>query len=68
MDERHPQDRQLYMDRRHEKARGRQILRDTVSRRMQTFFITLRAAFPEDSDALLQRIEAQAIPREHRSN
>jgi hypothetical protein len=68
MDDRHQQERPLYMDRRHERVRGRQILRDAVSRRLQTFFITLRAAFPEDADALLQRIEAQATPREHRSN
>jgi hypothetical protein len=67
MDERHQQARQLYIDRRHEKAHDRQILRDAVSCRMQSYFITLRATFPcADANALLQRVELQSTPREHR--
>jgi hypothetical protein len=67
MDERHQQARQLYMDRRHEKAHDRQILRDAVSCRLQTYFVTLRATFPSDANALLQRVELQTTPRKHRS-
>jgi hypothetical protein len=63
MDERHQQARQLYMGRRHEKAHDRQMLRDAVSCRLQAYFITLRATFPEDANALLQRVELQAAPR-----
>jgi len=63
MDERHQQARQLYLDGRRERARDRQELRNGVSCRLQDYFITLRAAFPEDADAILQRVELQATPR-----
>jgi hypothetical protein len=65
MDERHKQARQLYMDGRRDKAHDRQMLREAVSYRLQTYFITLRAAFPADTNALLQRVELQTAPREH---
>jgi hypothetical protein len=61
MDERHKQARLLYSDGRHEKAHDRQMLREAVSCRLQTYFITLRAAFPADINALLQRVVC--IPR-----
>jgi len=57
MDERHQQARQLHIDGRHEKMRGRQVLRDAVSCRLQAFFISLRASFPLDAAAILQRAE-----------
>jgi hypothetical protein len=66
MDERHQKARQLDMGRRHEKAHDRQMLREAVSCRLQTYFITLRAAFPADTNALLQRVELQTTPSEHR--
>lgn len=63
MDEQHQQARRLYADRRH---RDRQMLRDSVSRRLQTYFITLRETFPSDANVLLQRVELQTTPYEHR--
>lgn len=64
MDERHQQARQLYMERRHEKAHDRQMLRDAISDRLQSYFITLRETFPSDANAQLQRVELQTTARE----
>jgi hypothetical protein len=60
MEERHQQACQLYVDERYEKARVRHVLRDAVSSRLQTYFITLTAGSPENADALLRRVELQA--------
>jgi hypothetical protein len=62
MDERHQTAHQLYLEGRRDKARDRRRLLDAVSCRLQAFFITLRARFPEDADVILKRVEAQATP------
>jgi len=45
------------MDGRNERLRGRQALRNAISRRLQSFFITLRSTYPENANTRLQRAE-----------
>jgi hypothetical protein len=52
---------QLYLGGRQDKARDRRRLLDAVSCRMQSFFITMRASFPEDAVAILERAERKAL-------
>ena len=42
---------------------SKQRVRVILAHRLQSFFITLRARFPEDADAILKRVEQQATPR-----
>lgn len=65
MDERQQDARQFDLDVRHEKTRGRQILRDAVSCRLRAFFVTLRAEFPQEADVILQRAERRAARQGH---
>ncbi len=65
MDNRHQNQRHLYLDERHEKARCRQSVLDAISNRLQSFFITLRADFPSDADGLLRRAERQTLRLNH---
>ena len=63
MEDRHHQARQLHMDGRDEKTRERQRLVETVSCRLQSYFVTLRRKFPHDADAVLLRAEQLAPAR-----
>jgi hypothetical protein len=47
---------------------GRYELRRTLERRLQAFFITLRGLFPVDADAVLQKAEEQATPRDREND
>ena len=58
MDELHHQARQLD-ERNEDRARGRQMLREAVSCRMQSYFVTLSEHCREDADALLQNAESR---------
>jgi hypothetical protein len=51
--------RSLFMDGRLSNEK-RQRVRVILSNRLQSFFITLRARFTEDAEAILQHVEQQA--------
>ena len=44
---------------------NKQRLRLLLARRLRSFFMTLRAQFPQDAEVVLQRAERQATPRAH---
>ena len=46
-----------------DRQEDRQRVRAILTRRMQSFFITLRADFPVDANAILLRAEQQATQR-----
>jgi len=65
MEDRHQETRQLDIDGLLEKASGRQVVRNTVAHRLQSFFVSLRANFPGDAEAILVRAEQHAATRQY---